>query len=672
MIGVYYYPEQWPRDQWERDIRNIKKMGMHYIHMAEFSWIHLEPVEGTFSFDWLDQAIDLAIKEDLKIILCTPTATPPVWMSHNYPETLMVKKNGRRVTHGSRAQRCVNSKLFNQFSEKIGQQFGKRYGMNPAIVGWQLDNEVGHYSEAPCYCDSCHSSFIEYLKSRYQNIENLNEAWAGDFWSQNYQNFDQIHLPNQESLPYLPNEHALLDFQRFYSLSLAGYLERQSEFLRPYLHKNTWITHNFMKDDPWFFPGHIKKGIDLYTLSLYPVAGLYQGVPKRELHRLGDPYVISFNHDSIATHNGHWGVMEQQPGQVNWGPRNVRPYPGTTRLWLWTAIAHGAEHLNSYRYRQPRSGAEQYHEGLVGLDGIKFSSGGRDFTKVSEELDSFKYLFDQSTDIEQLKAAFLVDWDSIRAINNHPQSESFDAHDCLNRFYKALKKLGLAVDIIHPHQNRDLSQYSILCIGLVDLTEDHQILEWQEFVQQGGHLILSPRIATRNQDGHFPETEYGQRLKSLTGASLDGYDMMLDGEAGTLQLSRSGKEISWSRWGEQYDITPDMEPLALFTDQFYKGKVAAFKKRIADGTLTCIGFDQSEGIEKLISESLMEEFDQICPLPEQSLFMIRGNLGIFLNYNDQPVLIPDRLLSSGEIISGSSQVQPADLCLIKYEQKSEG
>jgi len=667
MIGVYYYPEQWPQEQWQRDIKNIKKMGMKHVHMAEFSWIHLEPEEGTYDFDWLDHAIALAKESELKVILCTPTATPPVWMSASYPEILMVKENGRKVTHGSRAQRCVNSSEFNRFSEGITHKMGERYGHKTEVSGWQIDNEVGHYTGAPCYCNSCHLAFIQYLEQRYLTITGLNKAWGGDFWSQNYQSFAQIQLPNPECLPYIPNEHALLDFKRFYSISLAKFLERQQKILKQYIHKKAWITHNFMKDDPWFFPGHIKEQLDLYTLSLYPVAGLYNGKPGRELHRIGDPYSISFNHDSARSFNNNWGVMEQQPGQVNWGPCNLRPYPGSTRLWLWTAIANGASLLDSYRYRQPLAGAEQYHEGMTGLDGVTLTSGGQNFAETAAEIEQLKHLFEEKGPEKQIKAALLVDWDSITAINIHPQSDQFNGFNCLNRFYRAQKRLSCSVDIIYTGQKKDLTKYDILCIGLVDLTDDAQIAEWKSYADQGGHLIISPHSATRNKNGHFPETQYGQRITDLTGARVNGYDMIQKGDTGKIKLVQSDTTIQWSRWAEQFQITEQSEPLALFSDQFYKGQVAAFKTKSGKGTITCIGFDQTEGIDQLVSESMKKEIPGLLTLPENSLFMIRGRLGIFLNYNDMPVMIPEKLKYGFKIVAGTELVAPADICLLEYQ-----
>ncbi|BHH84524.1 beta-galactosidase [Desulforhopalus sp. 52FAK] len=670
MIGVYYYPEQWPEAQWERDIQNISKCGMKHIHLAEFSWIHLQPNEDEFDFHWLNRAIDLADKHNLKVVLCTPTATPPIWMTKNHPEILMVKETGARVTHGSRAHRCVNSEKFRMFSERIATEMAKRYGQHPAVIGWQIDNEIGHYENGGCYCNSCQQKFTHFLKNKYKNIEELNKNWAGDFWSQNYQSFEQIELPNAYALPYLPNEHALLDFKRFFSLSLSDYLEDQSEILRKHINEKMWITHNFMKDDPHHFAGHVKSGLDLYTLTIYPVAGLYHGQQGRELHRIGDPYNIAFNHDKTRSHNGRWGIMEQQPGQVNWGPHNVRPYPGSTRLWLWTAIAHGAEFLDTYRYRQPLGGSEQYHEGITTLDGVGLSPGGQDFIKTAEELQSLEELLNSEKTgtacHTQNRIALCIDWDSLTALSIHPQSELFSPHQCLEYFYRGCKRLGLEVDIIYPENIEQIFSYELTCVVLVDLASDHFVDTISRYVAEGGHTILSPRNFSRLTNGHFPEIEYSQRFEQLTGCVFQGYDVMIPGHKGKIDLPADSKSITWQAWAEQVLPPDNSEIFALHADQFYQGQTASFTMKKGKGRISYIGFAEKEGVATLMERYIKYTFPKSPVLPDNTLFTRQGFLGFFLNYNDHGVTLPAEILKNGKLLLGERQVGPADLAIVQY------
>jgi len=57
-LGVCYFPEHWPSEEWERDVAAMADAGLEYVRMAEFSWGVLEPERGTFDFEWLDEAIE--------------------------------------------------------------------------------------------------------------------------------------------------------------------------------------------------------------------------------------------------------------------------------------------------------------------------------------------------------------------------------------------------------------------------------------------------------------------------------------------------------------------------------------------------------------------------------------------------------------------------------------
>ena len=188
-IGVYYYPEAWPENQWERDIANIKKLGFEYIHLAEFAWAFMEPEEGRFEFGWLDKSVALAKKHGLKVILCTPSATPPAWLSRKHPEILMIRDDGTRMEHGSREQADWSSPVYRLYVEKIVAKMGERYGANPTVWGWQLDNEMSHYGQGMSYSPAAEEKFRSWLREKYGTPAILNRDWGNAFWSQMYNDF---------------------------------------------------------------------------------------------------------------------------------------------------------------------------------------------------------------------------------------------------------------------------------------------------------------------------------------------------------------------------------------------------------------------------------------------------------------------------------------------------
>ncbi|MBV9223601.1 MAG: beta-galactosidase, partial [Acidobacteriaceae bacterium] len=173
-IGVYYYPEAWPESQWSRDMMNIRKLGMEFVHMGEFAWYFMEPEEGKFNFDWLEKNVDLAAKNGMKVILCTPSATPPIWLVRSHPEVLMVYSQGRTMDHGSREQADWSSPLYREYVTKIDTELAKRFGNDSRVWGWQIDNELSHYGRRFSYSQAATVKFRDWLREKYGTIDKLN------------------------------------------------------------------------------------------------------------------------------------------------------------------------------------------------------------------------------------------------------------------------------------------------------------------------------------------------------------------------------------------------------------------------------------------------------------------------------------------------------------------
>ena len=190
-MGIYYYPEHWNKNEWERDISNISKIGFEFIHIAEFAWIDMEPQEGDYKFEWLDEVITLAAKYKLKVILGTPTAISPVWLGIKYPEIYAMGSDYQRAEHGTRAQQSLSNPVWRNFSKKIITKLGERYGNNPNVIGWQLDNEPEAKED---YSPSSQEAFRKWLENKYKTISALNNAWGAQFWSQTYSTFSQIKI----------------------------------------------------------------------------------------------------------------------------------------------------------------------------------------------------------------------------------------------------------------------------------------------------------------------------------------------------------------------------------------------------------------------------------------------------------------------------------------------
>lgn len=464
-LGVCYYPEHWPEEIWPEDARRMAEAGLTWVRIGEFAWSRLEPVPGEYAFGWLDRAIEVLGAAGLNVVLGTPTATPPRWMIDRHPDMLAVDAMGHPRKFGSRRQYCFSHRGYLEECRRIVTALAERYGRNPHVAAWQTDNEYGCHDTTLSYSDAARTAFREWLAQKYQSADALNRAWGNVFWSMEYRSLDEIDLPNLTVTE--PNPAHVMDFRRFASHQVVAFNRAQVDILRR--HTSAPIAHNYMGRITEF--DHYKVGADLDIASWdsYPLGFLSDRLEADTAHkaaflRQGDPDFQAFHHDLYrAVGRGRWWVMEQQPGPVNWAPWNPAPLAGMVRLWTWEAFAHGAEVVCYFRWRQAPFGQEQMHAGLLRPDSAP-APGLAEATEVARELAQAPEAGCREGDV-----ALVFDYESAWAWQTQPQGADFDYFRLVFAWYRALRRLGLNIDILPP-DTRDLSRWKlVLAPGLVTL-----------------------------------------------------------------------------------------------------------------------------------------------------------------------------------------------------------
>ncbi|MEK6216636.1 MAG: beta-galactosidase, partial [Boseongicola sp.] len=309
-LGVCYYPEHWPEDVWAEDARRMVEAGLSGVRIGEFAWSRLEPTPGDLQFEWLDRAIATLGAAGLKVVLGTPTATPPRWMITKHPEMLADDKEGRPRKFGSRRHYCFSHPVYLDECRRIAGLLGERYGNNPHVAAWQIDNEYGCHDTAISYSAAACHAFRDWCARRYQSTDALNRAWGNVFWSMDYAEFDEIELPNLTVAT--PNPAHVMAFRRFSSDQVVEFNRAQVEILRK--HTPAPLIHNYMGRIVEFDHFAVGADLDIASWDSYPLGFLTDRLEgteehKRQFLRQGDPDFQAFHHDLYrAVGRGRWWV----------------------------------------------------------------------------------------------------------------------------------------------------------------------------------------------------------------------------------------------------------------------------------------------------------------------------------------------------------------------------
>ena len=552
MLGVCYYPEHWDEKIWGDDAKRMFDMGIRFVRIGEFAWSRLEPKRGAYDYGWLDRAIDILGNAGLKIVLGTPTATPPKWLMDEYPDIAPVDEQGRPRGFGSRRHYSFSSEIYARESAIIVEVLAKRYGKHKALAGWQTDNEYGCHLTVLSWGPQDLKAFRNYLRKKYQTTDQLNEAWGNVFWSMELNSFDEVSLPNLTVTE--TNPAARLDFWRFQSDQVAAYDKMQCDILRKHS-PGRFITHNFMGFFNEFDHWKLGENLDLASWDSYPVGFTEQFPFSEDEHvkwaETAHPDIAPFHHDLYrGVGRGRFWVMEQQPGPVNWAPWNPVPKLGMIRLWTWEALAHGAEVVSYFRWRQAPFAQEQNHAGL-NLPGLsELSPGGNEALEVGVELKHIGKL----PKSEQAPVAIVYDYEASWITRIQPQGRDFLYHELVFRWYEAVRRLGLDVDFVPP--GHALHGYRLVLVPSLPHVSDAAL---KAFENSKGIVLYGPRTGSKTRNFEIPHGLPPGPLRELLNMRVTQVASLRPGLFEPVNGKIEGKAVRWREY-----LETDAKVLARF------------------------------------------------------------------------------------------------------------
>ena len=615
-LGVCYYPEHWPERMWAEDARRMVAIGLSRVRIGEFAWSRIEPSPGQFEWDWLDRAIETLHSAGLGIILGTPTATPPKWLVARMPDMIALDAQGHPRGFGSRRHYCFSHQGYGLAAKSIVKAMASRYGNHPAVVAWQTDNEFGCHDSVPSYSVSARTAFRDWLGNRYQSIDALNTSWGNVFWSMEYQGFAEIDLPNLTVTEANPAH--LLDFRRFSSDQVVRFNRVQAEIIRA-ASPGRDVVHNFMGFFTQFDHHDLGRDLDVASWDSYPLGFLEQfwfsDAEKLRYARQGHPDIAAFHHDLYrGCSRGRWSVMEQQPGPVNWARFNPSPLPGMVRLWTLEAMAHGAEMVSYFRWRQFPQAQEQMHAGLLRPDGVD-DVGAHEARQVATEIAAIGALGSPPK-----SAALLFDYQSDWVTEIQPQGRGFSALRVAYEFYSAARQLGIDIDIIHPET--PLDGYDMVLVPCLPILSAATVKALAAFA---GPVLVGPRTGSKTSGFGIPAALPPGDLQPLLPIKIVRVESLRDG------LSEQGDEFEIRHWLEhvESDLIPEERLESGPGIVFRQGKIRYVS-----------GWPDERLLHRLIARMAAEAGVEVCDLPHGLRIRRAGNLCFGFNYSAETAAAP--------------------------------
>ncbi|MGL4369518.1 MAG: beta-galactosidase [Spirochaetota bacterium] len=587
-FGVDYYPEQWDRNVWGSDFKRIRAMGATVIRIMEFAWTIIEPEEGRFDFSLFDEAVELAAKHGLCVVLGTPTATIPAWLYHKDPSLMQIHPSGGVRAYGIRRQPCFNAPVFLSAADKMVEAVSRHYGNNPAVIGWQVDNEIGHEGSDRCVCAHCRKAWAAWLAKKYKNAAAMNETWGTVFWGTTYTAFGQVPLPVKD-MQHLQNPGLSLDYMRFMSDSAAAFASRQVDIIRTHISPAAWVSTNLYAPPT----GTVLDMEDLFAKMDFPAFDNYPvwGDMDEPLPYYFNAYVLSYIRGLKDT--GNFGVFEEISGFQGHACLGYLPSEAEMIKFTHQAVALGADKIYYFRWRTAAFGQEQLCYGILDTD----STDTYRLRAIKDNIASRSAEYNRFASVPfESEACLVYDRDNSRIVKNQNLSKGLSfpvstfaeaGYDLeMARSFAPFSIFNINADV-KSARSVDLSKYKIISLPVYQIADPAFVDKLDAWVRAGGTLILGWRAGARDMNNHNIARELPGIFSNLAGVRIKRFESLNAAKTKIKIGLIPGKGEVWA------DI---LEPvtakvIARYADKkkHYKGSAAVTVNSVGKGKVYYVG-----------------------------------------------------------------------------------
>lgn len=667
--GGDYNPDQWLDypEILKKDLELMKEAKINTVSLGIFAWSALEPREGEFHFEWLDQIMDDVAAMGGNVILATPSGARPAWLSEKYPEVLRTNANRQKMLHGGRHNHCFSSPVYREKVALINRKLAERYGQHPAVIMWHISNEYG----GDCHCEYCQANFRKWLQARYGTLEALNEAWWGPFWSHSFSDWAQVESPSPlgESAVHGLN----LDWKRFVTDQTIDFFEHEIKDIR-HITPDIPVTTNFMADTMDLIPfqslnyERFAKHVDILSWDCYPAWHNDWETTADLASKVGfiDDLYRSLKDQPFL-------LMESTPSGVNWHPVNKTKRPGMHLLSSMQHIAHGSDSNLYFQIRKSRGSSEKFHGAVIDHDN---SSDNRVFQDVKEVGTLMEKIQGVKGGRKKAKVAILYDWENNWALDDaqgyaqgtkrYPQT--------LQEHYRYFWNQDIPVDVVTPRY--DLSGYDLVVAPMLYLLRETDMTALKEYVAGGGTLVSTYITGVVNEADLTYLNGWPQALQELFGIRVKETDVYYPKDHNRIQTATGDYAVK--DYAALLEVQ-EAQVLARYQEGFYQNEAAVTSHSFGQGTAYFIAPRTEQAFLDEFYGARVEDLHLANPLvvagnPEvsiQSRKQAGRNYHFVMNFSEtvQEVTLAQELhdLLTDETVPNAVQLQPYQVRVLVAE-----
>ena len=676
-FGVDYHPEQWvfpyggnaenPEAEWQHDAELMVKAGINVVRIGEFTWGLCEPEDGKFDFGWLKRVMDILGEAGIQVVLATPTAAPPIWLTEKHPEILPLDEQGRVKHAGTRRAACLNSEAFWNHSKRIAEEMARALGAHPQLIAWQIDNGLGGNFTEAAFNDASKLDWHGWLEAKYQTIKRLNAMMGLRHWGQVVSRWNQVPMPMYA--PAAHNPALVLDWCRFCSDTIVQFTRMQADVLHE-LTPDRPVTTNLRPLIHRFDHFDLAEVIDFVSIESTASIKSKSSELACEIDMLR-----SLKKDGIRTPDGDAGfwVMEQKAGNVNWQEVNSLVRPGVLRMFTYQLVSRGATAILFFRWRQPRFGTEKFHGAVLPHHLEGSSRVYQEICQIGEELKLLAPALQGTKVVPEVCILYSHDNDWMLSQPNQP-NQHFSLREHIQLIYNALHDRNVPVDFARPAE--DLSRYKIVIAPSLHLLSAAEADRLKLFVQEGGTLVSTFNTGLVNQYGIAPDTGYPSDLTELFGLEVLEFDMLPPGEEnhltfkGAFPTSHVHPAKIWCDLIEPKGC----QVLATYVKDFYAGRPAITMNTFGLGKAIYIGTMSHQHFynDLVVWLRQMSGLHALLKVPESVEISLREKEGtrvfFLLNHQNTPVRIqfykPMHDFLTGNTFSGNYDLPPHGVLVV--------